>query len=75
MSESERLLGLLNNEWSANMYGSNSTLSEEQARKILETVPIKLPKSQREKEELEKARKILESRRLINERSNDNHDD
>ncbi|KIL30348.1 hypothetical protein B4067_1282 [Bacillus subtilis subsp. subtilis] len=57
------------------MYGSNSTLSEEQARKILETVPIKLPKSQREKEELEKARKILESRRLINERSNDNHGD
>lgn len=57
------------------MCEGNSTLSEEQARKILATAPIKLPKSQYEMGEIEKARNILESRRLINERSNDNHDD
>ncbi|MED1527847.1 hypothetical protein [Bacillus pumilus] len=46
---------------------SGSTISEEQAMMILALDPVNVPPSQYEMAELEKAQKILESRRLINE--------
>ncbi|MGM0815362.1 MAG: hypothetical protein ACQEUO_07540 [Bacillota bacterium] len=54
---------------------SDSSISEEQAEEILALDPVNLPPSQYEIDELDKARKILESRRLKNEKESDNHDD
>ncbi|MFF2413468.1 hypothetical protein [Bacillus safensis] len=57
---SDKVLRLINE--------SESTISEEQAEEILALDPVNLPPSQYEIKELGKARKILESRRLINEK-------
>ncbi|MCY7451841.1 hypothetical protein MCZ47_16495 [Bacillus altitudinis] len=64
---SDKVLRLINE--------SDSSISEEQADEILALDPITLPPSQYEINELDKARKILESRRSINEKESDNHVD
>ncbi|QAR52094.1 hypothetical protein BAE_04470 [Bacillus aerophilus] len=54
---------------------SESTISEEQAEEIIALDPVNLPPSPYEIAELDKARKILESRQSINEKESDNHAD
>ncbi|ATP95454.1 hypothetical protein CSE15_16540 [Bacillus altitudinis] len=64
---SDKVLRLINE--------SESTISEEQAEEILALDPVNLPPSQYEIAELDKARKILESRQSIIEKEPDKHDD